>query len=81
MAQDAEKRGLIPWNQMSAQKKRSTLSALELLTGSIEKAWQAKKFVVSVLGLDLAGAFDNFSHERLLRKRRQKGFSRGWSAS
>lgn len=74
MITEAETRGLIPWNQMGARKKRSTLSALELLTGSIQTAWQAKKSVVSVLGLDLAGAFDNVSHQRLLWVLRKMGY-------
>jgi hypothetical protein len=34
MMHEAEERGLIPWNQMGARKHRSTLSALELLSGS-----------------------------------------------
>ena len=71
---EAESRGLIPWNQMGARKSRSTLSALELLSGSIQTAWKAKKAVVSVLGLHLAGAFDNVSHERLLWVLRKIGF-------
>jgi hypothetical protein len=71
---EAEKRELIPWNQMGARKQRSTLSALELLTGSIQTAWKAKKAVVSVLGLDLAGAFDNVSHGRLLWVLRRMGY-------
>ena len=51
---------------MGARKQRSTLLALELLTESIQTAWAAKKKVVLVLGLDITGAFDNVSHERLL---------------
>ncbi len=74
ITEEAENRGLIPWNQMGARKKRSTLSAIELLTGSIQTAWKAKKSIVSVLGLDLAGAFDNVSHERLLWTLQRKGF-------
>ena len=74
ITEEAEERGLLPWNQMGARKKRSTLSALELLTGSIQTAWAAKKKVVSVLGLDIAGAFDNVSHERLLWVLAKKGF-------
>ena len=35
---EAESRGLIPWNQMGARKKRSTLLALELLSGLIQTA-------------------------------------------
>ena len=71
---EAEQRGLLSWNQMGARKARSTLSALELLTGCIQTAWTAKKKIVSVLGLDLAGAFDNVSHDRLLWVLRQKGY-------
>lgn len=74
MIVEAEARQLIPWNQMGARKKRSTLSALELLTGSIQTAWKAKKTIVSVLGLDLAGAFDNVSHKRLLWVLRKMGY-------
>ena len=74
MVAEAEARQLIPWNQMGARKKRSTLSALELLTGSIQTAWKAKKAIISVLGLDLAGAFDNVSHDRLLWVLRKMGY-------
>jgi hypothetical protein len=52
---------------MGARKKRSTLSAIRLLNSSIQTAWRAKPgSVVSMLSLDLAGAFDNVSHKRLL---------------
>lgn len=59
---------------MGARAKRSTLSAIELLTGTIETAWKTRESIVSVLGLDLAGAFDNVSWERLLWILRMKGF-------
>ena len=59
---------------MGARKQRSTLLALELLTESIQIAWAVKKKVVSVLGLDITGAFDNVSYERLLWILRKKGF-------
>src|SRR5205807_6036869 len=74
MIAEAEARQLISWNQMGARKERSTLSALELLTGSVQTAWKAKKAIVSVLGLDLAGAFDNVSHVRLLWVLRKMGY-------
>jgi hypothetical protein len=74
MMTEAEERGLIPWNQMGARKQRSTLSALELLSGTIQTAWKAKKAVVSVLGLDIAGAYDNVSHGRLLWVLQKMGF-------
>jgi hypothetical protein len=62
-----EEHNLLPWNQMGARKQRSTLSAIDLLVSTIQTAWKAKKgTVVSMLSLDLSGAFDNVSHERLL---------------
>lgn len=74
MIQAAEERGLLPWNQMGARARRSTLSAIELLTGTIQTAWKAKKAVVTVLGLDLAGAFNNVSPQRLLWILRKMGY-------
>ena len=71
---EMEKRGLLPWNQMSARGKRSTLSAVEMLTGTIHTAWAAKHPIVSVLALDLAGTYDNVSHARLLWVLRRKGY-------
>ena len=71
---EMEKRELIPWNQMGARGKISTLSAIEMLTGTTKTAWAAKHPLVSVLALDLAGAFDNVSHARLLWVFRRKGY-------
>jgi hypothetical protein len=51
------------------------MSAVDLLTSCVETAWKTKRgCVVSMLSLNLAGAFDNISHERLLHILRQKGF-------
>ena len=67
MTEAAESCNLLPWNQMGARKKRSTLSAVDLLSSCMETAWKAQYgCVVSMLSLDLAGAFDNVSHGRLL---------------
>ena len=75
IADAAEKEGLIPWNQMGARRNRSTLSAVGLLTTCVETAWRARPgCVVSMLSLDLAGAFDNVPHEILLATLRKKGF-------
>jgi hypothetical protein len=74
LASAAEEHGLLPWNQMGGRRHRSTLSAVRLLTDSIHTAWTAKPgCVVSMLGLDLAGAFDNVSHIRLLHTLLRKG--------
>lgn len=70
----AEAQGLLPWNQMGGRKHRSTESALELLTSCVQTAWKARPgCVVSMLSLDLAGAFDNVNQEVLLRILRRKG--------
>ena len=70
----AETHGLLPWNQMGARKDRSTTTAIGLLTTCVQTAWSAKpRSVVSVLSLDIAGAFDNVSHDRLQHALRRKG--------
>jgi len=75
MAEAAEAHNLLPWNQMGARKKRSTETAIELMQASIQTAWKARPgCIVSMLSLDLSGAFDNVSHERLLAIIRAKGF-------
>lgn len=51
---------------MGGRKKHSTLIAAHLLTDAVHTAWRARSgCVVSMLGLNLAGALDNVSHERL----------------
>jgi hypothetical protein len=74
LAAAAEKHNLLPWTQMGGRQRRSTITAIRLLTESVQTAWQARKgCVVSMLGLDIAGAFDNVSHERLLNVLWKKG--------
>jgi reverse transcriptase-like protein len=75
ISEAAETHNLLPWTQMGARKKRSTLSALELLTSCVQTAWRARPgCVVSMLSLDISGAFDHVSHERLLWVLKRKGF-------
>ncbi|KAI1000147.1 hypothetical protein K3495_g8053 [Podosphaera aphanis] len=70
----AEKYNLLPDEQMGARPKRSTISAVELLTEQIHTIWgKNKKRVASLLSLDISGAFDNVSHERLIHNLKQKG--------
>jgi hypothetical protein len=70
----AEEYQILSWNQMGARKQRSTLTAISLLNSCVQTAWKARPgCIVSMLSLDLAGAFDNVSHERLLWVLRQKG--------
>jgi hypothetical protein len=75
LTQAAEEHNLLPWTQMGARKQRSTLSALELLTASVQTAWKSRPgCVVSMLSLDLSGAFDNVDHRRLIYILKSKGF-------
>jgi len=75
IADAAEKHAILPWNQMGARKQRSTISAIDALNTCVKTAWRARpRCVVSMLSLDLGGAFDNVSHERLLWVLRNAGF-------
>src|SRR5947208_7015944 len=59
---------------MGGRRKRSTLSALDLLTSYIQAAWSSRKgCVVSMLSLDISGAYDHVSTERLLWILKKKG--------
>ena len=59
---------------MGARKKRSTLLAISLITSSVQAAWQAHPgCVVSILSLDISGAFNYILHKRLLWILRKKG--------
>ena len=67
IAETAEEHALLSWNQMGARKKRSTTSAIDLLTACVETAWGSRNgCMVSMLSLDISGAFDHVSKERLL---------------
>ena len=75
MSEASEENKLLPWTQMGARKNRSTLSALELLTSCVQTAWKARPgCVVSMLSLDISGAYDHVSHKRLLWVLENKGF-------
>ena len=71
----AEEHALLPWNQMGARRGRSTISALSLLTSCVQTAWKARPgCVVSMLSLDIKGAYDNVARKRLLWILERKGF-------
>ena len=70
----AENYNLLPKFQMSARTKRDTITALDLLTEQIHTIWNCgNQWVASMLCLDMAGAFDNASHPRLLHILRRLG--------
>ena len=75
MADTAEEHALLPQSQMGARKNRLTLSALTLLAATIKSAWAMRRdFIVSMLSLDISGAYNNVPYERLLHILRAKGF-------
>jgi exonuclease III len=74
----AEEHNILPETQMGGRAKRSTLTALELITEQVKTLWHyGNNKAASLLSLDISGAFDNVSHTRLLHILRQKGFP-GW---
>lgn len=81
----AEEHNLLPKEHMGARRKRSTETALELLIDQVHTIWGCgKEYVATVLSLDVAGAFDNVSHERLidnLKKRRIPEYIIHWTES
>src|SRR6266513_5243486 len=59
---------------MGGRSRRSTLLALDLLTSCVQTAWRSRKnCVVLMLSLDISGAYDHVSTERLLRILQRKG--------
>jgi hypothetical protein len=68
----AEQQKLLPDSQMGNRKNRSIETALELLIEQIYTVWSSKKHVVSVLSLDISGAFNTVNHMRLLDNLRRK---------
>jgi len=70
----AESFDLLPRHQMGARAGRDTLTALELLIEQTHTVWNSgPRWVASLLSLDMAGAFNNASHPRLLHILRSKG--------
>jgi hypothetical protein len=63
----AEEHNLLPTTQMGARPGRLTVTVLEMLTEQIQTVWaNDASLVASMLSLDISGAFDNVSHERLI---------------
>ena len=70
----AEENRLLPPEQMRARRRRSIETALGVLIQAIYEVQNYNRNnVASLLSLDVARAFDNISHERLLYILRKKG--------
>src|SRR6266480_335715 len=68
-----EKHHLLPDTQMGARPSKSTLTALTLATEIVHGTWKKNaNLVVTMLNLDLAGAFDKVVHERVLHSLRAR---------
>jgi hypothetical protein len=79
----AEEYGLLPDNHFGGRKGQGTDTALHAVVETIQNAWKTGK-IVTILLLDISGAFDNVSHLRLvhnLRKRRMPECLVNWVAS
>ena len=75
--------GLLPSRHTGGRKLASTDHAIHFLLQKIHQAWSENK-VASLLLLDVSGAYDNVSRERLLhnlRKRRVSPTIVGWVSS
>ncbi|RAQ99830.1 reverse transcriptase [Stemphylium lycopersici] len=69
----AEEHGILPEEQMGGRKQRSTLTAVELITEQIKTLWHfGNNKAATLLSLDISGAFDNVSHQRLIHILKQK---------
>lgn len=75
ISKEAEARNLLPQSQMGARPGRSTVSALELITEQVQSVWKGNPTIVaSMLCLDISGAFDNVSHQRLIHNIKMKAY-------
>lgn len=74
-----DKRDLLPTNHIGGRKGHSCDMALLALIEIIYKAWN-KGLVVTLLSLDVTGAFDHVSHARLLHILRMMGLGGAWAA-
>jgi ribonuclease HI len=77
-----ERYKLLPNTHLGGRKAISTDHALQLIIQRIREAWGRRR-LVSMLLLDVSGAYDNVSHERLLynMKKRRLGQLVPWLAS
>ena len=74
--------GILPKTHLGGRKGISMDHAIKLILDRVHRAWGRGKKVSMIL-LDVAGAYDNVSHERLLHniKRLRLGHFASWIAS
>lgn len=67
-----ESEGLLPKSHLGGRRGVSTDHAIHIIIDRIKMAWGKGKAVVSLLMLDVSGAYDNVSHRRLLHNLRKR---------
>lgn len=67
-----ETEGLLPKSHLGGRRGISTDHAIHIIIDRIKLAWGKGKPVVSLLMLDVSGAYDNVSHQRLLHNLRKR---------
>ncbi|KAJ5819485.1 hypothetical protein N7474_005076 [Penicillium riverlandense] len=67
-----ETEGLLPKTHLGGRRGISTDHAIQNMKDRIKIAWGKGKPVVSLLMLDVSGAYDNVSHDRLLHNLRKR---------
>ncbi|KAJ5111866.1 zinc knuckle domain protein [Penicillium alfredii] len=75
-----ETEGLLPRTHLGGRRGISTYHAIHIIIDRIKTAWGKGKPIVSLLMLDVSGAYDNVSHARLLHnlKKRRLGHLVPW---
>jgi hypothetical protein len=71
----AESKALLLQTQIGARRGRSTKSVLQLLIKQVHTIWKllGQQQIATMLYIDMAEAFDNVLHKRLLDNLRKKG--------
>jgi hypothetical protein len=67
---------LLPPAHLGGRRSISTEYAIQILLDRIHQAWGVGLPVVSMALLDVVGAYDNTTHERLLHDLRRKGLGK-----
>jgi hypothetical protein len=69
----AETKKMLPESQIGGQRRRGTKSALKLLTKQIHIVWGTEQNVVTLLSLNILGAFDTVDPIRLQNTLKVRG--------
>ncbi|RAO74375.1 uncharacterized protein BHQ10_010387 [Talaromyces amestolkiae] len=67
-----ESEGLLPTSHLGGRKGISTDHTIQIILDRIQRAWGNRRGVVSMLLLDVSGAYDNAHHARLLHNMRKR---------